>query len=53
MPAKMFYVWNGHYVQHQGDRQSCEQYILNAKELFGVTGLTVCVQRNGRYVPAD
>jgi hypothetical protein len=49
---KLHYVYNGHYVQHVGDRKSCERYIRNAKELFGVTGLTVCVQRNGKYVPA-
>lgn len=49
---KLYYVYNGHYVQHVGDRESCERYIRNAKDLFDVTGLTICVQRNGKYVPA-
>lgn len=53
MANKMFYVYNGYFVEHIGDRESCEQYVLNAREIFGITHLTVCVQRNGRYVPAD
>lgn len=51
--AKTYYVYNGHYVQHVGDRESCETYIRNARSLYGVRGLTICVQKNGRYVPAD
>jgi len=51
---KLYYVWNGYYVEHVGDRHSCEQYIRNVKFLGDatVTGLTICIQKNGRYVPA-
>jgi len=52
MASKLLYVYNGHYVQHVGDRESCERYIRNAKELFGVTDLTICMEVNGRYRPA-
>lgn len=48
---KLHYVYNGHYVEHVGDRESCERFIRNAKELFGRNDLTLCVQRNGKYVP--
>lgn len=52
MAKRLYYVYNGSYVEHTGDRESCETYIRNARSLHGVTGLTVCVQRNGKYVPA-
>jgi hypothetical protein len=48
---RLYYVHNGHYVEHVGDRESCETYIRNAKELFGATGLTICVETGGKYVP--
>jgi hypothetical protein len=49
----MHYVWNGNYVQHQGTKESCEQYVRNARSLFGVKGLTIVIKKNGKYVPAD
>lgn len=49
--SKRYYVHNGSYVEHVGDRQSCERYIRNAKELFGTTNLTLCVETGGKYVP--
>jgi hypothetical protein len=49
---KMYYVWNGYYVEHQGTKESCEEFIRNAKYMFGTTGLSIVVQKNGRYVPA-
>ena len=52
MNNKLFYVHNGHFVEHIGDRESCEQYILNAKEIFGITHLTIMMQVNGQYRPA-
>lgn len=52
MNNKLFYVHNGSYVQHVGDRESCEQYIRNSRDLFGVTGLTIMMEVNGKYRPA-
>lgn len=49
---KMYYVWNGYYVEHQGTKESCEEFIRNAKYMFGTTGLSIVIQKNGRYVPA-
>ena len=51
--TKTYYVWNGYHVEHVGSRESCEDYIRGARFLYNVRGLTICVQRNGRYVPAD
>lgn len=52
MAHKVYYVHNGSYVQHAGTRESCEQYIKNVKDLFDISGLTICVHVNGRYRPA-
>jgi hypothetical protein len=48
---RLYYVHNGSYVEHVGDRESCETYIRNAKALFGIKGLTICVETGGKYVP--
>lgn len=48
---RVLYVHNGQYVQHVGSLESCETYIRNSRDLFGVTDLTICEQRNGNYVP--
>jgi len=48
---KLYYVHNGHYVEHVGDRESCEKFIRNAKELFGRNDLILCVETGGKYVP--
>jgi len=52
MSKKLFYVHNGSYVEHVGDRESCEQFIRNSRDLFGVTGRTIMVQVNGKSRPA-
>lgn len=51
--TRIYYVHNGAYVQHTGSLDSCRAYIRNSRELFNVKGLTICIQRNGRYVPID
>lgn len=51
MGVRQFYVHNGSYVQHVGTLESCRDYIRNSRDLFGVTGLTICIQKGNRYVP--
>jgi hypothetical protein len=53
MPRKItYYVHNGSYVEHIGTIESCREFIANSQRLFGTKNLTICVQKNGRYVPA-
>lgn len=51
MGVRQFYVHNGSYVQHVGTLASCRDYIRNSRDLFGVTGLTICIQKGNRYIP--